>query len=147
MPAAAVKRLPRLLAFDGRDATPDKAVRTALTGRYETHLTDERLRGKLREIEGQVQDLLCTAARSLVDRIQSRCPDLAHLEVIPDAWAPASARADERCASASVARAVARVSTAVVCCPCRLWPSKPERTLGLVGNLGGPEHGTRAFTN
>lgn len=84
LPAAAVKRLPRLLAFDGRDATPDKAVRTALTGRYEAHMADEGLQGKLREIEGQVQNLLRTDAKSLVDHIQSRCPDLAHVEVIPD---------------------------------------------------------------
>jgi hypothetical protein len=82
--ASVVKRLPRVLVFDGRDATPDKAVRTALNGRYEAHMADETLQGKLRAIEGQVQDLLRIDAKSLVDHIQSRCPDLALVEVNPD---------------------------------------------------------------
>ncbi|UGQ10457.1 AAA family ATPase [Yinghuangia sp. ASG 101] len=84
LPASVAKRLPRILAFDGRDTTPDKAVRTALSGRYEAHMADEALQGKLREIEDEVQDLLRVDAKSLVDHIRSRCPDLAHVEVNPD---------------------------------------------------------------
>ncbi|MGA4544420.1 ATP-dependent nuclease [Uniformispora flossi] len=84
MPVALVQRLPRILAFDGRDTTPDKAVRTALAGRYEAHMADETLQGRLREIEGEVQDLLRVDAKSLVDHIRERCPDLARVEVNPE---------------------------------------------------------------
>ncbi|MFG2512591.1 hypothetical protein [Streptomyces sp. NPDC048584] len=47
-------RLPRLLAFVGKDESPDDAVRTALSSCYETHLEDETLQGQVREIEKEI---------------------------------------------------------------------------------------------
>lgn len=58
LPKTLQARLPRLLLFSGKDEAPDEAVRTALSGCYETHLEDENLQGRVREIEAEITQRL-----------------------------------------------------------------------------------------
>ncbi|MFE0631574.1 ATP-dependent endonuclease [Streptomyces sp. NPDC058864] len=83
-PAGLDKRMPRFLSFDGKSARPDDAVKTALVGRFQSHMADPELKGKLSAIEDEVKDRLRIDAKSLCDHIQSRCPDLAEVFVEPD---------------------------------------------------------------
>ncbi|MEV6328493.1 AAA family ATPase [Streptomyces sp. NPDC051909] len=83
-PAGLDKRMPRYLSFDGKAAKPDDAVRTALIGRFTSHMADPELKGKLSAIEDEVQDRLRLDAKSLCDHIQTRCPDLQKVSVDPD---------------------------------------------------------------
>lgn len=78
------KRMPRLLAFDGRSTKPDESIKSVLTGRFHAHMADDRLQGKLREIEADVQERLQVDAKSLCGHIQARCPDLADVFVEPE---------------------------------------------------------------
>jgi energy-coupling factor transporter ATP-binding protein EcfA2 len=83
-PSGLEKRMPRYLAFDGKVAKPDDAVKTALVGRFQSHMADPELKGKLTAIENDVQDRLRIDAKSLCDHIQTRCPDLQKVSVDPD---------------------------------------------------------------
>lgn len=83
-PSGLDKRMPRFLPFDGKAARPDDAVKTALVGRFQSHMADPDLKGKLSAIEDEVKDRLRIDAKSLCDHIQTRCPDLAEVFVDPD---------------------------------------------------------------
>jgi putative ATP-dependent endonuclease of OLD family len=83
-PAGLDKRLPRLLPFDGKSAHPDEAVKTALSGRFRTHMEDPQLSGRLHELEDEVKEKLRVDAKSLCDHIQTRCPDLKEVSVDPE---------------------------------------------------------------
>ncbi|MFI8991563.1 ATP-dependent nuclease [Streptomyces antimycoticus] len=83
-PAGLDKRLPRLLPFDGKNAHPDEAVKTALSGRFRAHMEDPQLSGKLHELEDEVKEKLRIDAKSLCDHIQTRCPDLKEVAVDPE---------------------------------------------------------------
>ncbi|MEU6320705.1 AAA family ATPase [Streptomyces sp. NPDC047009] len=83
-PAGLDKRMPRFLSFDGKAARPDDAVKTALVGRFQSHMADPELKGKLTAIEDEVKDRLRIDAKSLCDHIRTRCPDLAEVFVEPD---------------------------------------------------------------
>jgi energy-coupling factor transporter ATP-binding protein EcfA2 len=83
-PSGLDKRMPRFLPFDGKAARPDDAVKTALVGRFQSHMADPELKGKLSAIEDEVKDRLRIDAKSLCDHIQTRCPDLAEVFVDPD---------------------------------------------------------------
>jgi energy-coupling factor transporter ATP-binding protein EcfA2 len=84
VPPGLDKRMPRFLPFDGKAARPDDAVKTALIDRFQSHMEDPDLKGKLTSIEDEVKDRLRIDAKSLCDHIQSRCPDLAEVFVEPD---------------------------------------------------------------
>lgn len=83
-PSGLDKRMPRFLPFDGKAARPDDAVKTALVGRFQSHMADPELKGRLSAIEEEVKDRLRIDAKSLCDHIQTRCPDLAEVFVDPD---------------------------------------------------------------
>ncbi|MEU7640780.1 AAA family ATPase [Streptomyces sp. NPDC039016] len=83
-PAGLDKRMPRLLSFDGKSAHPDAAVKTALTGRFQAHMADPELTGRLHELEDDVKDRLRIDAKSLCDHIRTRCPDLEEVFVEPE---------------------------------------------------------------
>lgn len=83
-PSGLDKRMPRYLPFDGKVAKPDDAVKTALVDRFQSHMADPELKGKLIAIENEVQDRLRIDAKSLCDHIQTRCPDLKKVSVDPD---------------------------------------------------------------
>jgi hypothetical protein len=78
------RRLPRLMPFDGKSADPDGAVRTALMGRYQAHMADPALQGRLQSIENGIRERLQDDAQSLCAHIQSRCDDLAEVTVEPE---------------------------------------------------------------
>ncbi|MGW6958758.1 ATP-dependent nuclease [Streptomyces chartreusis] len=77
-------RLPRLLAFGGKDESPDDAVRTALSSCYETHLEDETLQGQVREIEKEITQRLEKEADSLCRHIRQHCREFVGVEVRPE---------------------------------------------------------------
>ncbi|WP_238598035.1 hypothetical protein [Saccharothrix sp. ALI-22-I] len=77
-------RLPRLLPFDGRAAKANDAVKAALTARFQTHVKDPDLRGRLTQIEDEVKIRLRTDSKSLCDHIRHRCPDITEVSVEPD---------------------------------------------------------------
>lgn len=77
-------RLPRLLAFGGKDESPDDAVRTALSSCYETHLEDETLQGQVREIEKEITQRLEKEADSLCRHIRQHCREFVGVEVKPE---------------------------------------------------------------
>ncbi|MFD5660284.1 ATP-dependent nuclease [Streptomyces hirsutus] len=83
-PKAMERRMPTLLPFDGKSADPDGSVRTALMGRYQTHMTDPTLQGQLQSIEDGVKERLRDDAQSLCKHIQTRCDDLSDVYVEPE---------------------------------------------------------------
>ncbi|WP_324608056.1 ATP-dependent nuclease [Streptomyces sp. NRRL S-474] len=83
-PSGLDKRMPRYLPFDGKVAKPDDAVKTTLVDRFQNHMADPELKGRLTAIEDEVQDRLRIDAKSLCDHIQTRCPDLKKVSVEPD---------------------------------------------------------------
>jgi len=83
-PAALLRRLPRLLCFDGRTPKPEDAIKTALMGKLKEHIADEAVSGNIAEIEKQLQERVRTDAKSLCDHIRERCPDLSEVSVDPE---------------------------------------------------------------
>ncbi|MET8330069.1 AAA family ATPase [Streptomyces sp. NPDC005181] len=83
-PVGLDRRMPWFLSFDGKAARPDEAVKTALVGRFQSHMADPELKGKLTALEDDVKERLRIDAKSLCDHIQTRCPDLAEVFVEPD---------------------------------------------------------------
>lgn len=83
-PSGLDKRMPRYLPFDGKVAKPDDAVKITLVDRFQSHMADPVLKGRLSAIEDEVQDRLRIDAKSLCDHIQTRCPDLKTVSVEPD---------------------------------------------------------------
>jgi putative ATP-dependent endonuclease of the OLD family len=84
LPKELEARLPRLLAFGGKDESPDDAVRTALNSCYETHLEDETLQGQVREIEKEITERLEKEADSLCRHIRQHCREFVGVEVRPE---------------------------------------------------------------
>ncbi|MGY4963138.1 hypothetical protein [Streptomyces sp. 900105245] len=78
------RRMPRVLIFDGKAARPDDAVKTALSGKFQAHMADASLQGKLQAVEDEVKERLRIDAKSLCDHIKERCPDLTEVFVEPD---------------------------------------------------------------
>ncbi|MFD7913557.1 ATP-dependent endonuclease [Streptomyces sp. NPDC059752] len=83
LPKALEERLPRLLSFGGKDERPDDAVRTALDSSYKTHLEDETLQGRVREIEGEITQRLEKEADSLCHHIRQHCAEYLSVNVKP----------------------------------------------------------------
>jgi energy-coupling factor transporter ATP-binding protein EcfA2 len=83
-PSGLQRRMPRILIFDGKAARPDDAVKTALSGKFQAHMADASLQGKLQAVEDEVKERLRIDAKSLCDHIKERCPDLAEVFVEPD---------------------------------------------------------------
>ncbi|MER6369466.1 AAA family ATPase [Streptomyces mirabilis] len=83
-PSGLLRRMPRILIFDGKAARPDDAVKTALSGKFQAHMADASLQGKLQAVEDEVKERLRIDAKSLCDHIKERCPDLAEVFVEPD---------------------------------------------------------------
>ncbi|MDX3213952.1 hypothetical protein PV318_00035 [Streptomyces sp. ME02-6991-2B] len=84
LPKELEARLPRLLPFGGKDESPDDAVRTALNNCYESHLEDENLQGRVREIEAEITQRLEKEADSLCRHIRQHCRDFIGVEVKPE---------------------------------------------------------------
>jgi putative ATP-dependent endonuclease of OLD family len=83
-PSGLQRRMPRVLIFDGKSARPDDAVKTALSGKFQAHMADASLQGKLQAVEDEVKERLRIDAKSLCDHIKERCPDLTEVFVEPD---------------------------------------------------------------
>ncbi|MFF5976934.1 ATP-dependent endonuclease [Streptomyces sp. NPDC012769] len=83
LPKALEERLPRLLSFGGKDESPDDAVRMALSSSYKTHLEDETLQGRVREIEGEITQRLEKEADSLCHHIRRHCAEYVSVNVKP----------------------------------------------------------------
>jgi energy-coupling factor transporter ATP-binding protein EcfA2 len=83
-PSGLQRRMPRVLVFDGKAARPDEAVKTALSGKFQAHMADAALQGKLSAVEDEVKERLRIDAKSLCDHIKERCPDLTEVFVEPD---------------------------------------------------------------
>ncbi|WP_328545504.1 hypothetical protein [Streptomyces platensis] len=84
LPKSLEARLPRLLAFSGKDESPDDAVRTALSNCYEAHLEDETLQGQVREIETAITQRLEKEADSLCSHIRQHCSEFVGVDVKPE---------------------------------------------------------------
>ncbi|MET8754712.1 hypothetical protein ABZW32_32145 [Streptomyces sp. NPDC004667] len=84
LPKKLVERLPRLLAFGGKDESPDDAVRTALSSCYELHLQDETVQGRVKEIEAEITQRLEKEADSLCRHIRAHCAEFVGVEVKPE---------------------------------------------------------------
>ncbi|AOT57238.1 MULTISPECIES: ATP-dependent nuclease [Streptomyces] len=83
LPKTLEERLPRLLSFGGKDESPDNAVRTALNSSYKTHLEDETLQGRVREIEEEINQRLEKEADSLCRHIRQHCAEYVNVNVKP----------------------------------------------------------------
>ncbi|MFH8574026.1 ATP-dependent nuclease [Streptomyces sp. NPDC017993] len=83
-PKSMEARLPRLLAFGGKDESPDDAVRTALSSCYEAHLGDETLQGQVRELEAEITHRLEKEADSLCSHIRQHCSEFVGVDVKPE---------------------------------------------------------------
>ncbi len=76
-------RLPEVLLFGGAAEVPDDAVKTALTSRFHEYLSDPETKGRISEIERDIQDRLRNDAEALCKHIQARCSDLGQVSVDP----------------------------------------------------------------
>ncbi|MFJ6523446.1 ATP-dependent nuclease [Streptomyces filamentosus] len=83
LPKALEERLPRLLSFGGKHESPDAAVHTALNSSYKTHLEDETLQGRVREIEQEINQRLEKEADSLCSHIRQHCGEYVNVNVKP----------------------------------------------------------------
>ncbi|MFE5593330.1 ATP-dependent endonuclease [Streptomyces sp. NPDC056549] len=83
LPKALEERLPRLLSFGGKHESPDAAVHTALNSSYKTHLEDETLQGRVREIEEEINQRLEKEADSLCRHIRQHCGEYVNVNVKP----------------------------------------------------------------
>ncbi|MFB6819670.1 ATP-dependent endonuclease [Streptomyces sp. NPDC056347] len=83
LPKPLEERLPRLLSFGGRHESPDAAVHTALNSSYKTHLEDETLQGRVREIEEEINQRLEKEADSLCRHIRRHCGEYVNVNVKP----------------------------------------------------------------
>jgi len=83
-PSGLEQRLPRLLQFDGLLADPDEAVKTALSSRFQIHMSDPELQGRIKEIETELVERVAADAKGLCDHIRIRCPELQEVFVEPD---------------------------------------------------------------
>lgn len=84
LPAELTKRMPTILAFDGKAVNADDAVKAALTSRFRLYVDDTEIQGRLQALERQIQDQIKNDAKSLCDHIQNRCPDLKEVSVEPE---------------------------------------------------------------
>lgn len=84
LPVELTKRMPTILAFDGKAANADDAVKAALMSRFRAYVEEPEIQGRLQALERQIQDQIRNDAKSLCDHIQSRCPDLQEVTVEPD---------------------------------------------------------------
>ncbi|MCX5402382.1 ATP-dependent endonuclease [Streptomyces sp. NBC_00102] len=83
LPKMLEERLPRLLSFGGKHQSPDAAVHTALNSSYKTHLEDETLQGRVREIEQEINQRLEKEADSLCRHIRQHCGEYVEVNVKP----------------------------------------------------------------
>ncbi|MFE9046248.1 ATP-dependent endonuclease [Streptomyces sp. NPDC007818] len=83
LPRPLEERLPRLLSFGGKHESPDAAVHTALSSSYKTHLEDETLQGRVREIEQEINQRLEKEADSLCSHIRQHCGEYVNVNVKP----------------------------------------------------------------
>ena len=82
VPSGLDQRMPQIMLFGS--AGPDEAVKVALNGRFKSHIADENLTGRLRDLEVEVIDKIRIDAKSLCDHVLARCPDLSDVFVEPD---------------------------------------------------------------
>ncbi|WP_327048337.1 hypothetical protein OG320_10920 [Microbispora sp. NBC_01189] len=82
-PSGLASRMPQVVAFSGHKPAED-SVRSVLQGRFQAHMADESLQGRLQMIEAEVKDRLQIDAKSLCDHIQTRCPDFTDVFVEPE---------------------------------------------------------------
>ncbi|SCF16144.1 Predicted ATP-dependent endonuclease of the OLD family, contains P-loop ATPase and TOPRIM domains [Micromonospora matsumotoense] len=75
--------LPKFLLF-GDAESAEAAIRAALNTRYRSHLEDEDLKQRVRDLEAELGRRVREDAQGLVEHIQQRCPDLVRVDVEPD---------------------------------------------------------------
>lgn len=83
-PSGLHKRMPKILLFNGKENRPDESVKTALSGKFNTHMQDPELKGRLQTVEEEIKERLSIDAKSLCDHIRERCPELSEVFVEPD---------------------------------------------------------------
>jgi putative ATP-dependent endonuclease of the OLD family len=76
-------RLPHVLKFGGAAEAPDDAVRTALMIRFTEYTSDPEMRGRIMDLEHEIQDRLRDDAKDLCRHIEERCSDLGEINVDP----------------------------------------------------------------
>ncbi|MDT0331487.1 ATP-dependent nuclease [Nocardiopsis lambiniae] len=83
-PSGLNQRMPKILLFDGKENRPDDSVKTALSGKFHSHMQDPELKGRLQNVEDDIKERLSIDAKSLCDHIRERCPELSEVFVEPD---------------------------------------------------------------
>lgn len=71
------------MSFGGKEERPDDAVRMALSSSYKTHLEDETVQGRVREIEEEITQRLEKEADSLCHHIRQHCAEYLSVNVKP----------------------------------------------------------------
>lgn len=84
-PAAALKLLPKVLAFtmSGSDDA-EAAIRTMLKAKYELLLEDDTRKSALKKIEDELRTALVEEAAELTKHIRSHLPDLGSVSIEPE---------------------------------------------------------------
>ncbi|MFF0317083.1 ATP-dependent endonuclease [Micromonospora sp. NPDC005252] len=75
--------LPKFLLF-GDAESAEAAIKAALNSRYRSHLEDEDLKQRVRDLEAELGRRVREDAQGLVEHIQQRCPDLVRVAVEPN---------------------------------------------------------------
>jgi predicted ATP-dependent endonuclease of OLD family len=89
------KRMPQFLYFGGVIPDANETIRAALYSRYQAHLQDEGLQGKINELEETLSERLREDAEDLCTHVRDRCPDLIGAEVRPEVSFQAGLRRTE----------------------------------------------------
>src|SRR5690606_38974774 len=78
------RALPRLIMFGGRTPSADDEVRKVLSSRYQEHLMDPALQGKIADLEEDLRRRVTADATDLCRHVEERCPDLLSVRIEPD---------------------------------------------------------------
>lgn len=78
------RALPRLIMFGGRTPSADDEVRKVLNSRYQEHLMDPALQGKIADLEEDLRRRVTADATDLCRHVEERCPDLLSVRIEPD---------------------------------------------------------------
>jgi putative ATP-dependent endonuclease of OLD family len=82
---ALVKAMPKVMRLPTSGAhQAERAIKEALSARYEVHLADPDLTGTLSELEAGLQERLSGDAADLRAYIRDRCPDIGSVSIVPE---------------------------------------------------------------
>lgn len=80
-----VKALPRVMSFDqAGQSDAEQTIKTALQAAYEAHAASTELKGRVQDLEDELQEKLIKDAAQIRQHIIDRCNDIGEVTIVPD---------------------------------------------------------------